>query len=98
MYNHLFSPGCVVTPVGLPEEAITWPLTPGEHLHNLLIFQKHTYFQAYKLFTLYYPAKLRKYTAAACWGLFFFFHYRKKKDTLKPWKSTGKQLKIQAPT
>lgn len=54
------------------------------------IFQKHTYFQAYKLFTLYYPAKLRKYTVAACWD--FFFHYRKK-GTLKPLKSTGKTVK-----
>lgn len=67
MYNHLFSPG-VVTPAGLPEEAITWPLSPGAH-H--VYFQKHTYFQAYKVFTLYYPAKLRKYTVAACWDFFF---------------------------
>lgn len=82
------------TPAGLPGKAITWPLTPREHL-NIFLFQKHTYFQAYKLFTIYYPAKLRKYTVAACWD---FFPLQKKKSTLKPLKSTGKQLKIQAPT
>lgn len=56
-------------------------------------FQKHMYFQAYKVFTLYYPAKLRKYTVAACWD---FFHYRKRYiETLKEYRQT---VKIQAPT
>lgn len=74
MYNHLFYLS-VVAPTGLPDEAITWPLTLMETPQHFS-FQKHTHFQAYKLFTLYYPAKLRKYKVAACWDL--FFHYRKK--------------------
>jgi hypothetical protein len=46
-----------------------------------LSFQKLTYFQAYKVFTLYYPAKLTKYTVAAWWDIFFT---TEKKGTLKP--------------
>lgn len=34
MYNHLFYL-IVATPAGLPEKAIIWPLTLGEH-HSIL--------------------------------------------------------------
>lgn len=75
----------VAAPAGLPGKAITWPLTLGER-HRVFPFffsssffsEKRTHSQAYKLFTLYYPAKLRKYTVAACWDFFFFSHYGKK--------------------
>lgn len=81
MYNHLFLPHCGHSSgtawKGHYMTSHPWG-TPQQFL-----FQKHTYFQAYKLFTLYYPAKLRKYTAAACWD---FFHYRKKKEYIETFK------------
>jgi hypothetical protein len=55
-----------------------------------LSFQKLTYFQAYKVFTLYYPAKLKKYTAAA-WG---FFSTTKKGKYLQRERATVKNTSL----
>lgn len=57
-------------PTGLRDEAITWLLSPTGTRKKTKTKKKHSFFfQRYKLFTLYYPAKLGKYTVAACWGV-----------------------------
>lgn len=53
-----------------------------DHTDRNAFKKERTYVQAYKLFTLYYPAKLRKYTVAAGWGCCCFFTTGKK-GTLK---------------
>lgn len=73
-------------------------LSPSENatacFYLLLFFQKkRTHSQAYKLFTLYYPAKLRKYTVAACWDFFFSLQKKKTKtgyiETLKEYRQNS---------
>lgn len=90
MYNHLCLPQCG----SFRQDCLKRPL------HGLLpqrnattfYFSKTYFFEAYKLFTLYYPAKLRKYTVAACWD---FFSLQKKgyietfKDNRQTDKNTG---------
>lgn len=85
MYNHLFLPGRGRSSrtAWKGHHMTSHPRrTPPRNFFFLLFFQKkkHTHSQAYKLFTLYYPAKLRKYTVAACWDFFFLTTEKKQKQ------------------
>lgn len=93
MYNHLFLPHCGSSSRTARKGHHMTPhprRTPQQFFFSFFKKKKNTYFQAYKLFTIYYPAKLRKYTVAACWD---FFPLQKKKgyiETFKEYRQTVK--------
>lgn len=82
------------TPAGLPGKAITWPFTPGERL-NIFFFSKMYLFSSIQIIHNILSCQIKKIYGGSLLG---FFSTTERKGTLKPLKSTGKQLKTQAPT
>lgn len=86
MYNHLFYL-IVATPAGLPEKAITWPLTLRTPQHFLL---KTYSFSSIQIIHTILSCQIKKIYGGSLLGFFFT---TEKKGTLKPLKSTGKTVK-----